>query len=91
MVLYCEITILEVQPITQNAHNQCIVIACPLSSSMGAGDGFRAPVAVITAGLLSVLGLSWFWSLLALLGVYSCSGGWRFLYVAACTIKRDLV
>uniref|UniRef100_A0A671RFT2 Very long-chain fatty acid transport protein n=1 Tax=Sinocyclocheilus anshuiensis TaxID=1608454 RepID=A0A671RFT2_9TELE len=58
---------------------------------MGAGDGFRAPAAVISAGLLSVLGLSWFWSLLALLGVYLCSGGWRFLYVAACTIKRDLV
>ncbi|XP_026051678.1 long-chain fatty acid transport protein 1b [Carassius auratus] len=58
---------------------------------MGAGDGFRAPLAVISAGLLSVLGLSWFWSLLALIGVYLCSGGWRFLYVAACTIKRDIV
>uniref|UniRef100_A0A9J8AJE6 Very long-chain fatty acid transport protein n=1 Tax=Cyprinus carpio carpio TaxID=630221 RepID=A0A9J8AJE6_CYPCA len=58
---------------------------------MGAGDGFRAPLAVITAGLLSVLGLSWFWSMLALIGVYLCSGGWRFLYVAACTIKRDIV
>uniref|UniRef100_A0A8C1KHE9 Long-chain-fatty-acid--CoA ligase n=1 Tax=Cyprinus carpio TaxID=7962 RepID=A0A8C1KHE9_CYPCA len=53
--------------------------------------GFRAPLAVITAGLLSVLGLSWFWSMLALIGVYLCSGGWRFLYVAACTIKRDIV
>ncbi|KAI2668972.1 Long-chain fatty acid transport protein 1 [Labeo rohita] len=58
---------------------------------MGAGDGFLAPVAVISAGLLSVLGLPWFWTLLALLGVYLCSGGWRFLYVAACTIKRDFV
>ncbi|XP_051741938.1 long-chain fatty acid transport protein 1b [Ctenopharyngodon idella] len=57
---------------------------------MGAGDVFRAPVAVIGAGLLSVLGLSWFWSLVALLVIYLCSGGWRFLYVAACTIKRDI-
>ncbi|XP_051992961.1 long-chain fatty acid transport protein 1b [Xyrauchen texanus] len=59
---------------------------------MGATGGFRAPAAMVIAGLLSVLGgVSWFWSLVALLAVYLCCGGWRFLYVAACTIKRDLV
>lgn len=58
---------------------------------MGAGDGFRAPVALIIAGLLSALGVPWFWSLVSLLGVYLCSGGWRFVYVAARTAKRDLI
>uniref|UniRef100_A0A6Q2X8I2 Very long-chain fatty acid transport protein n=1 Tax=Esox lucius TaxID=8010 RepID=A0A6Q2X8I2_ESOLU len=32
----------------------------------------------------------WLWSLAAGLGLYLATGGWRFLYVALCTIKRDL-
>ncbi|KAI7810951.1 long-chain fatty acid transport protein 1b [Triplophysa rosa] len=57
---------------------------------MGSGDGVRVPVALLSVGFLCVLGVSWFWSFLALLGLYLFSGGWRFLYIAACTFKRDL-
>uniref|UniRef100_A0A6Q2XCA6 Very long-chain fatty acid transport protein n=2 Tax=Esox lucius TaxID=8010 RepID=A0A6Q2XCA6_ESOLU len=39
-------------------------------------------------GLLSHV--PWLWSLAAGLGLYLATGGWRFLYVALCTIKRDL-
>ncbi|XP_062871563.1 long-chain fatty acid transport protein 1a isoform X2 [Trichomycterus rosablanca] len=41
-------------------------------------------------GLLRLLGASWSWSVAAGLGVYLGSGGWRYLYVAVRTAKRDI-
>ncbi|KAL1278622.1 hypothetical protein QQF64_025295 [Cirrhinus molitorella] len=41
-------------------------------------------------GLLRLFGASWSWSLAAGLGVYLGTGGWRYLYVAVRTAKRDI-
>ncbi|XP_076841968.1 long-chain fatty acid transport protein 1b [Brachyhypopomus gauderio] len=57
---------------------------------MGASGGLRAPLTVASLGLVRLLGASWPWSLAAGLGVYLGAGGWRFLHMAACTIRRDL-
>lgn len=50
----------------------------------------RVPVAVSSLGLLRLLGAPWSWSLAAGLGVYLGTGGWKFLYVALKTARRDL-
>lgn len=42
-------------------------------------------------GLLRLFGASWSWSLAAGLGVYLGTGGWKFLYVAIRTAKRDIL
>lgn len=41
-------------------------------------------------GLLRLFGATWPWSLAASFGVYLGTGGWRYLYVAVRTAKRDL-
>uniref|UniRef100_A0A8B9J522 Arachidonate--CoA ligase n=1 Tax=Astyanax mexicanus TaxID=7994 RepID=A0A8B9J522_ASTMX len=41
-------------------------------------------------GLLRLFGTSWPWSLAASFGVYLGTGGWKYLYVAVRTAKRDL-
>ncbi|XP_063060272.1 long-chain fatty acid transport protein 1-like [Engraulis encrasicolus] len=50
----------------------------------------RFPAAVGSLGLLRLLGAPWPWSLAAGLGVYLGTGGWKFLYVALKTARRDL-
>ncbi|KAL4648746.1 long-chain fatty acid transport protein 1 [Arapaima gigas] len=50
----------------------------------------RASLSLGSMGLLRLLATPWSWSLAAGLGVYMGTGGWHYLYVAACTIKRDL-
>lgn len=41
-------------------------------------------------GLLRLFGLPWSWSLAAGFGVYLGTGGWKYLYIAVRTAKRDL-
>ncbi|XP_065100703.2 long-chain fatty acid transport protein 1a [Paramisgurnus dabryanus] len=48
------------------------------------------PLSLGSLGLLRLLGASWPWTLAAGLGVYLGTGGWRFLYVAIRTAKRDI-
>ncbi|XP_017309586.1 long-chain fatty acid transport protein 1a [Ictalurus punctatus] len=50
----------------------------------------RYAVSLGSLGLLRLLGAPWSWSVAAGLGLYLGSGGWRYLYVAARTAKRDL-
>ncbi|KAG9337835.1 hypothetical protein JZ751_027486 [Albula glossodonta] len=47
-------------------------------------------VSLGSLGLLRLFGVPWSWSLAASLGVYLGTGGWRFLYIALRTAKRDL-
>ncbi|XP_034044814.1 long-chain fatty acid transport protein 1-like [Thalassophryne amazonica] len=43
-------------------------------------------------GVLRLFCVPWFWSLLAGLGIFvAWRGSWKFIYVALCTIKRDLM
>ncbi|XP_029927797.1 long-chain fatty acid transport protein 1-like [Myripristis murdjan] len=43
-------------------------------------------------GVVRLLSVPWVWSLLAVWGLcMTCRGSWRFLYIALCTIKRDLM
>lgn len=53
-------------------------------------DRMRYVVSLGSLGLLRLLGAPWSWSVAAGLGLYLGSGGWRYLYVAARTAKRDL-
>uniref|UniRef100_A0A665VU40 Arachidonate--CoA ligase n=1 Tax=Echeneis naucrates TaxID=173247 RepID=A0A665VU40_ECHNA len=41
-------------------------------------------------GLLRLFGVSWSWSLVAGLGVYLGTRSWKYFYIAARTVKRDL-
>ncbi|KAK3532592.1 hypothetical protein QTP86_025363 [Hemibagrus guttatus] len=50
----------------------------------------RYVVSLGSLGLLRLLGAPWSWSVAAGLGLYLGSGGWRYLYVAVRTAKRDL-
>ncbi|XP_018583459.1 long-chain fatty acid transport protein 1 [Scleropages formosus] len=50
----------------------------------------RASLSLGSLGLLRLFSVPWSWSLAASLGVYLGTGGWRYLYVAARTARRDL-
>ncbi|XP_073694073.1 long-chain fatty acid transport protein 1a [Garra rufa] len=50
----------------------------------------RGSLSLGSLGLLRLFGASWSWSLAAGLGVYLGTGGWRYLYVAIRTAKRDI-
>ncbi|TTL72948.1 Long-chain fatty acid transport protein 1 [Bagarius yarrelli] len=50
----------------------------------------RYAVSLGSLGLLRLLGAPWSWSLAAGLGLYLGSGGWRYLYVAVRTARRDV-
>ncbi|TTA69396.1 Long-chain fatty acid transport protein 1 [Bagarius yarrelli] len=47
-------------------------------------------LSALSACLLRLLGAPWSWSLAAGLGLYLGSGGWRYLYVAVRTARRDV-
>ncbi|XP_071783781.2 long-chain fatty acid transport protein 1-like [Centroberyx gerrardi] len=49
-------------------------------------------VCLSSIGVIRLFSIHWLWSLLAGLGLcVAWRGSWRFLYVALCTIKRDLM